>query len=156
MPEAADDPWAPFRALEGSWVGESTGQPGNGRGERSFEVTLQGRFLVSRNRVSYDPQPGNPKGEVHEDLSVFSRDAARKTFLLREFHGEGFVNTYALREADGRRFVFVTEAIENIPAGWRARATFELTAPGAFTETFDLAPPGKDFESYSVTRWKRA
>ena len=45
--------------------------------------------------------------------------------------------------------MFTTEAIENIPAGWRARETYILE------EIFELAPPGKDFELYSRNRLTR-
>ena len=50
-----------------------------------------------------------------------SFDKGRKRFVYRQFHVEGFVNQYVL-EAEGEEGVrvFVSEAIENIPGGWRA------------------------------------
>ena len=50
----------------------------------------------------------------------------RKTFVFRQFHGEGFVNQYTLDSLSGdkKMLVFVSEAIENIPQGWRARETY--------------------------------
>jgi len=39
--------------------------------------------------------------------------------------------------------VFTSEAIENIPAGWRARETYVVTGPDEFEEVFELAEPGK-------------
>ena len=48
-----------------------------------------------------------------------------------------------------------TEAIENIPPGFRARETYTRRGPDAFDETFELAEPGKDFEVYSRTRFTR-
>ena len=38
--------------------------------------------------------------------------------MLRQFHIEGFVNQYKLESisADGKTIVFISEAIENIPA----------------------------------------
>jgi hypothetical protein len=64
-----------------------------------------------------------PKGEVHEHWSLFSYDKARKAVMLRQFHQEGFVNTYRLMERrdDGKVLVFETEQIENLPEGWKAR-----------------------------------
>ena len=69
----------------------------------------------------YPQQEKNPKGEVHEDLGLFSYDGKRKKFVLRQFHVEGFVNEYVEQEitADGKTLRFVTERIENIPDGWR-------------------------------------
>ncbi len=40
-------------------------------------------------------------------------------------------------------------------AGWRARETYTRTGPDRFTERFELAEPGKDFEQYSETSLRR-
>jgi hypothetical protein len=50
---------------------------------------------------------------------------------------------------DGMTIVFVSESIENIPAGFRAKETYRIINNDEFTETFELAEPGKDFELYS-------
>jgi hypothetical protein len=49
---------------------------------------------------------------------------------------------------DEKTIVFVSEAIENIPAGWRARETYTVQSDNDFKERFDLAEPGWDFELY--------
>jgi len=61
---------------------------------------------------------------------------------------EGFVNQYVLQNLaeDGKTMVFVTESIENIPSGWRAKETYKVLNDDEFTEVFELAAPGKDFE----------
>jgi len=69
-------------------------------------------------------------------LSVFSRGSAEPS-------------------ADGKTFVFVSEAIENIPAGWKARLTYRFLSPDEFEQTFDLASAEKDFECYSRGIMKR-
>lgn len=51
--------------------------------------------------------------------------------------------------------VFVTEAIENIPPGFRARETYLLRGADELEEVFELAEPGKEFEVYSRTKLKR-
>ena len=106
---------------------------------------------------TYPPQPKNPKGEVHEDTGFISYDKAAKKLVLRQFHVEGFVNHYVLDSVseDGRRVVFVTVAIENIPAGWRGRETYDFVNDNEFVETFALAEPGKDFATYSETHFRR-
>lgn len=161
VPAAAEepkpDPFAPLRPLVGSWRGAGSGQPGESSVERSYAFVLQGRYLRVENRSIYAPQKQNPKGETHEDVGLFSYDKARKTLVLRQFNVEGFVNQYTLARAagDGRELVFETEAIENIPAGWRARETYRFLGPDALEETFELAEPGKPFEVYSKTRLTR-
>ncbi len=145
-----EDVWAPLRYFIGSWEGTGGGQPGVGRHERVYEMVLDQKFLYVRNRSTYDPQDANPEGEIHEDWGLFSHDQSREKFVLREFHVEGYVNQYVLDEvsADGKRLVFLTESIENIPPGWRARTTYEILGENRFRETFDLAGPGKEFSCY--------
>ena len=60
-------------------------------------------------------------------MSMISYDTARKLFVFRQFHTEGFVNTYLQQpSADEKTIVFVSEAIENIPTGYRARETYTV------------------------------
>jgi hypothetical protein len=154
---AAPDVWAPLRFFVGSWKGGGEGTPGAGTGEETFAFFLRGTYLQVRNKAVFDPQEKNPKGEVHEDWGVFSYDKARKTFVLRSFHVEGFVNQYVLENPapDAKTFVFVSESIENIPAGFRARLTYRILDGDTFEQTFDLAPPGQEFTCYSKGTLKR-
>jgi hypothetical protein len=125
--------------------------------ERSYQPILNDMFLEVSNKSTYPPQSQNPQGEVHEDLGLISYDKTRKTYVLRQFHIEGFVNQYVMDHLapDGNTIVFTSESIENIPAGWRARDTYRVINPDEFTETFELASPGKDFELYVRTQFKR-
>jgi hypothetical protein len=114
------------------------------------------RFIQVRNRSTYPPQEQNAKGEVHEDVGFFSFDAGRKRIVLRQFHVEGFVNQFLLDHTwTADRLVLTTEAIENIPTGWRARETYVLTDSDTFEEIFELAEPAKDFVVYSRSRLTR-
>jgi hypothetical protein len=151
------DPWQPIRGLLGSWEGDVKGEPGSGKCEREYRLTFRDKFIQVANKSTYPPQEKNPRGEVHEDTGFISYDKAAKKLVLRQFHVEGFVNHYVLDSVseDGRKVVFVTVAIENIPQGWRGRETYELVSADEFVETFALAEPGKDFATYSETRFRR-
>ena len=151
------DPWQPLRPLLGSWEGDARGEPGAGRSEREYRLTLNDRFIHVASRTTYAPQEKNPKGEVHEDVGFISYDRAAQKLVLRQFHVEGFVNHYVLDRLseDGRTIVFVTAAIENIPAGWRRRETLQIVSEDEFVETFALAEPGKEYATYSETRFRR-
>jgi hypothetical protein len=153
---APADPLTPIASLIGRWTGTSEGQPGKGTVERSYERALGSRFIRVRNRSTYPPQEKNPKGEVHEDEGFFSFDRARKRMLFRQFHVEGLVTTY-VHDLDVKpgTLTFTSEAIENIPAGWRARETYILHGPDDLEEIFELAEQGKEFTVYSRTRLKR-
>lgn len=140
----------------GRWEGTSEGQPGNSSVEREYTRLFGSRFVQVRHRSVYKPQPKNPKGETHEDFGVFSFDSARKRMILRQFHTEGFVNQYVSDpSAPPGSLTFTTEAIENIPAGWRARERYTILGENEIVEVFELAEPAKEFELYSRTRLKR-
>lgn len=86
-----------------------------------------------------------------------SFDGARKRLVFRQFHLEGFVNTY-VQDLDAKTgtVVFVSEGIENIPPGYRARETYTFNGPDEVEEVFELAEPAKEFALYSRTRLRRA
>lgn len=142
--------------LVGRWQGTSEGQPGTGTLTREYRMILGDRFIEETNRSVYPPQEKNPKGEVHEHRSFFSFDNARKTVVFRQFHVEGFVNQYVLEPTTKPGvLVFVSEALENIPRGYRARETYTLISAVEIEEVFEIAEPSKDFVLYSKARLKR-
>ena len=83
--------------------------------------------------------------------------ACRKQFVLRQFHVEGFVNQFKAEtiSEDGKLIVFISESLENIPAGYRAKETYRILNENEFTEIFEIAEPGKEFTVYSENRFKR-
>lgn len=156
-PGKKSDPWQPMRVLLGSWEGDAQGEPGSGKSVREYRFTLNDRFIRVTGKSTYPPQEKNPKGEVHEDLGFISYDKSAQKLVMRQLHVEGFVNHYVLESIseDGRTIAFVTVAIENVPNGWRGRETYQIVSDAEFVETFALAQPGKDFITYSETRFRR-
>jgi hypothetical protein len=152
-----DSLWLPFKTFIGKWTGESEGQAGKGKYERSYEFVLNKKFIEVKNKSTYPSSKENQKGEVHEDHGFISFDKSRKIFVLRQFHIEGFVNQYRIESIspDKRTIVFISESIENIPAGFRAKETYQILNDNEFTERFELAEPGKDFELYSKATLKK-
>jgi hypothetical protein len=151
------DPWQPVRFLVGRWNGTVQGEAGNGAVTRSYEFTLGGKFIEERNVSTYPAQEKNRKGEVHEHRSFISYDGRRQVLVLRQFHQEGFVNTYVLNatESVGNVLVFDSESFENLDSGFKARETYEVYSSDEFIETFEVAEPGKRLDLYSRTRFTR-
>lgn len=151
------DPFKAVRQFIGNWEGDSQGKPGVGKMEREYVFVLKDRFVRVSNKAVYPPQEKNAKGETHEDVGFIGYDRALKKLIFRQFHIEGFVVQYSLESIseDGRSFVFTSTAIENIPQGWRARESYRFLSNDEFVETFALAGPGKEFETYSETRFRR-
>jgi hypothetical protein len=81
------DPWALLKPFAGRWAGTYEGQAGKGTGNREYAWQLDGKFLSVSNTSKYE-------NELHRDYGIFSYDRHEKTFVLRQFHVEGFVNEY--------------------------------------------------------------
>ncbi|HLF13508.1 MAG TPA: heme-binding beta-barrel domain-containing protein [Bacteroidota bacterium] len=157
MRQAADSIWSPMAPLLGTWEGTGGGEPGIGKYERTYVFIFDKKFIEIRNKSVYPPSGANPKGETHEDIGYISFDKARRKFVLRQFHIEGYVNQYVIDSlaSDGKVFVFVSEAIENIPKGWHAKESYQIVADNKIVETFELAPPDKPFEVYTRVTLKK-
>ena len=84
---------------------------------------------------------------MHKDIGYFSYDNGRKTFVLRQFHIEGFVNQFRIDSIspDKETIVFISESIENMPPGYRAKETYRVISDNEIEETFEIAEPNKHF-----------
>jgi hypothetical protein len=150
-----------FRRLStfvGSWKGQDSGVPGEGTGDRTCRLVLGDNFLLCENTSTYPPQEKNPKGEVHQDWTLFSYDAGRDRFVARQFNIERFVNQLVMdaQASSEDRWVFVSESSENTPEGTRVRLTYVFQGEDRFEETFEVGWPGKELEVYVRNRWTRA
>jgi len=141
----------------GEWAGTASGESGEGSVTRTYRWVMNGRFIHETNISRYPPQEKNKAGEVHEHWGVFSYDKARKLIVLRQFHVEGFVNTYrqATEPAVAESLVFDSESFENFSNAWKARETYKFLSADEFIETFELAPPGKPYQVYSRNQLRR-
>lgn len=144
----------PLKPLLGNWVGTTEGVSGKGSVTRKYEAIFDGKYVRFETVARFPPKNGKP-GEVHRDFGVFSYDNRTKAFSLREFHIEGFVNTYTQVGSEKGIFAFETTHIENIPSGFRAKTVLKLLGKNELEEVFSISEPGKDFEAYSKVRLKR-
>lgn len=149
-----NDAWSRFKFFEGRWQGTGNGEPGVSQVEREYEFVLNGKFLFVKNTSTYAPQEKNPKREVHEEWGLYSRDRARRLFLLRQFTVEGFVNQYILDtlRTDSTAIVFVTEAIENIAPGWGGgKKHTRSSTPTSLSRHSSWQVPARDSKSIQRT-----
>jgi len=153
-----DDVWAPLRYFVGEWEGTATSHAIKGRSTCEGRFIFDGAFLRLENKHVFTPGEQMPQGATHEDLGIFSYDRERKALVLRQFHGEGFVNQYVLDSlsTDGTTIVFVSERLENFGPDWRAKVQFEIFDRNEFVELYKLAPPGGKFEVYSEAHLMRS
>jgi hypothetical protein len=148
------DVWEPLRILEGTWEGET---PGVSKVTQVYKFVLRGKFLHMKTRSVFEPTEKNPKGEIHEDFGIFSYDQGRKTFALRGFYVEGFVNTYVMERMseDGKSFTFVTEHVENAPEGTKAKLEFKILSKNEIEQSFHAAFPGQEFSCLFTNNLKK-
>ena len=154
---AQSDPWAPVRVFEGKWEGMVTGTPGKQSTSREYQFVSNSTFLWQHDHSVYEAKSPDAPPKVREDFGYFSYDKLLKQIVWRQFHSEGFVNEYRLESAsaDGRALEFVTVRIENLPPGWKAKKFYRVLSTDEIEETFSLAPPGKDFDVFTVAHLKR-
>ena len=145
-----DSLWLPLSGLIGDWKGSGEGVDGAGTYERSYKFTLNKNYIEIKNKTTYPANEKTKTGYLHEDIGYISYDKMRKTFIFRQFHIEGFINQYRLESisSDKKTLTFVSESIENIPTGWRAKEVL-MISNNELTEVFYLAEPGKEYEQYT-------
>jgi hypothetical protein len=155
--DTLDSQWKALEYFTGTWRGNTTGKAGEGKGEREYRFIMKGTYLMVSNLTHFPPQEKNPEGEVHEDVSYFSRDKGRKKIMLRQFNIEGFINRFVLDSlsADGKTWRFQTEASENAPPGMIARLIYSIQDKNHFTERFELGFPGREFSCFMTNTWER-
>lgn len=143
--------------IAGDWTGEGEGQPGRSTSERHASWIQNDHFIQVIGRSVYLPQPANRDGETHTQIDVWSFDRQRGLLVLRQFDSLGFVSTYVQDAAasTGGRIVVVSEHLENVPAGMRARYTYEHPSETEYRELFEL-DMGRGFETYVSNRFVRS
>ncbi len=135
--------------LVGDWEGVAEGQPGTSASTRHARRVHNGNFIVIEGRSVYPKQEKNKSGEVHTSTDFWSFDKQRNLIVMRQFDNLGFVSTYVQDRAASKdgRLVLVSEHLENVPKGWKARFTYSYKAPDEYHELFEL-DSGKGFELY--------
>jgi len=148
------DVWEPLKFLEGTWEG---GEPGVSKVTQVYRFVLNRKFLEMNTKSVFEPSAERPEGEIHEDFGIFSYDQFRKTFVLRGFYVEGFVNQYVLEDIseDGKTFIFLTEHVENAPSGTKAKLIFKIISKDEMEQSFHVAWPGKEFNCFFVHKLMR-
>ena len=149
-----DDIGASCRFLEGKWIDE---KPGVSKVTQEYEFMFKGKYLQMRTKAVFEPSEKMPKGDVHEDLGIFSYDQARKTFVFRQFHVEGFVIEYVLEKRDEKtnELTFISEKIENAPPATKAKEVFKFINQDMIEQSFHVAWPNQDYKCFMLNNLKR-
>lgn len=141
-----NDAWKKLDFLTGNWVGfagEKDTPLGPGHGAYSFNPELNGKILVRKNAAHYD------SGVQHDDLMVvyLETDTPRAIY----FDTEGHVIRYNLAFPGANRVVFESDGSQPGP---RYRLTYWMEG-ASLNGQFEVAPPGKEYQSYMKWTSKR-
>ena len=149
--EGKINPWDTLKVLEGKWVAD---KPGVSKNTQQYSFILKNKYLQMKTRSVFEPTEKKPKGEIHEDMAIFSYDKTRKLFVMRGFYVEGFVNTYTLTKSeDGKTLTFLSEDIENGMPGMKAKLVFKLISETEYEQSFYVAFPNKDYSCFFESKF---
>ncbi len=131
--------------LMGEWIGDGSGNPGQGIGGFSFSYDLQNTVLVRKNYAEY-PATENKPAFRHEDLTVIYH-APDDTLRAVYFDNEGHVIHYVVEPGDdGRSATFISAPAEQ---NARYRLCYTTTNENEVAIHFEIAPPGQP-EAFSM------
>jgi hypothetical protein len=136
----AQDPqhWGRWRFLIGEWAGEGAGLPGKGTGAFSFQLELDGRVLVRKNRADYPATKDRP-AYSHQDLMVIYPQFPN--YRATYFDNEGHVIDYTTEFIIEGGGVVLTSAVK--PGEPRYRLTYNELSRDKVGIRFEIAPPEK-------------
>lgn len=147
------DQWVNLRYLIGTWKMEKS----DVTNIQHYSFLFNGKFIRMKTRAVFKPTAKKPKGEIHEDLNIFSYDSTSDTLMLRSFYSEGFVNIFTLSDVseDGKILTFTTRAAENAPEGTKAKLILQKISDTEMIEKFFVAWPKKDYTCITENHLKK-
>jgi hypothetical protein len=139
--------------LQGQWTGKTTPNSPPGEVKLSVSPDLEKHFLVMRGEVSLAATATVPASK-ESWMGILSASPDRTGFILRVFSSTGFITRYGLT-AEGPELHLNPEGGDSPPPGWLFRRIWTRTGPNEFSETVQVAPPGKAFFDYYSAKFAR-
>ena len=146
--EQDTNPWEHIEFLIRTWTEKTE----KSTVKHAYEWVLGGQFIKSTTDAHFHPKDG--KESTHQDVGYFSFDKGRGKVVFRQFHSEGFINTYVFdeRRTTDSSIVLATEHTENA-GGMRAELTISKKSEKEYEMILYL--PGKEGE-FKACQWKNA
>ena len=143
--------WSAFQFLLGEWVGEGSGDPGQGTGIFTFSMDLQDHIILRRNRSDYPATETHPAFS-HTDLMIIYQEPAPSARAIY-FDNENHTIEYNI-SVKGKSVVFTSDSLQGGP---RFRLTYTLLSVDSLFLTFEIAPPAtpNNFNTYIEGRAHR-
>lgn len=142
--------WNKWNWLIGEWVGEGSGQPGQGDGTFSFKPDLDQKILVRKSHSEY-PATVNKPQVIHDDLMVVYLDYSGNASKAIYFDNEGHTINYAVSYAE-KSIVLTSDKMPNVPV---FRLTYSLLDDATVNTKFELSQDGEKFMTYIEEKSKK-
>ena len=145
-----DTTWNKWNWLDGDWVGEGSGSPGQGTGWFSFLPDLNGKIMLRKSHSEY-PATMNKPEIIHDDLMVVYLDNANQPDKAIYFDNEGHTINYTITYSD-TAIVFTSNKT-------RSALVFRLTYIQLDKKTvdvkFEMSQDGEKFVTYTEGKCRR-
>lgn len=145
-----DSTWVKWRWIIGDWVGEGSGQPGQGGGTFSFKPDLDKNVLVRKSHSEYPATESKPL-IIHNDLMIVYSDYSGALSKAIYFDNEGHTINYSVTFSDSS-IVFKSDKIPNIPV---FRLTYTLLEKETVNTKFEMSHDGEKFFTYIEGKSKK-
>jgi hypothetical protein len=146
----SDATWTKFNWLMGEWVGEGTGQPGQGNGTFSFKFDLDKKILVRKSHSIY-PKTENKPEIIHDDLMVIYPDFTGIPSIAIYFDNEGHTINYSVHCSE-KSIIFTSNKIPNVPV---FRLTYTMLDNKMVNTKFEMSRDGEKFNTYVEGKSKK-
>ena len=113
---------------------------------------VAGQWFAGDTHVHFLSSQGAQLEARGEDVNVVNLLLSQWGHLFT--NSEDWIGRPTVAE-DGKTIVLDGEVNENIPKGIRSRVTYKILNDNEFTETYEIAEPGKDLAVYYTKDFKR-
>jgi hypothetical protein len=134
--------WDKLEWLVGEWIGEGSGQPGQGGGTFSFSFDLDRNIIVRKSHSEYPAKDKPPV--IHDDLMVIYCDPTGTPGRAIYFDNERHVIEYTV-SCTGKSVVFTSEKTAAAPV---FRLTYDPLGTDSVNVKFEMSRDGEKFMTY--------
>lgn len=139
-----------WKWLIGEWVGEGSGQPGQGAGTFTFSFDLNQKVIIRKSHSEYSASGNTPK-VIHDDLMIVYPDINGLQDRAIYFDNEGHTILYTAVFQD-KSIVLTSEKAPGSPI---FRLTYTLLENDIVNTRFEMSPDGINFKAYVEGKSKR-
>lgn len=135
--------WGQWNWLMGNWIGQGSGQPGQGGGTFSFSLDLDKKILVRKSHSEY-PAEDHQQATIHDDLMIVYLDHTGNPSNAIYFDNEGHTINYQIAYSD-KSIVLTSKKKPNVPI---FRLTYTKLDHETIDTKFEMSQDGMKFITY--------